>query len=101
MRVQPVSRWKLTFSGKEGWLITSEKDYCVTESQVINKIKEDIEILQYRMGGAEYLIKYLTQRIPDNEIAMIKTEIDDSIKTCGRESVVAKILEESLRLLSK
>jgi len=66
----------------------------------IDKIKEDIEILQYRMGGAEYLIRVLVQRMHENEVKAIESEINQTISNYGANSAVAKVLEESLRLLS-
>ncbi|RKJ90604.1 hypothetical protein D7S44_08035 [Pantoea piersonii] len=67
----------------------------------IDKIKEDILILQYRMGGAEYLIRTLVQRMHENEIKSVESEINQTIANYGANSAVAKVLEESLRLLSK
>lgn len=67
----------------------------------IEKIKEDIQVLQYRMGGAEYLIKIIVQKMHPNEIAAIETEINNNIQKFGQNSAVADVLNESLRLLNK
>lgn len=69
--------------------------------QDIDKLKEDIKILQYRMGGAEYLIRCLVQRMHPNETLAIELEIKDTIAKYGEDSAVAEQLHESLRLLSK
>lgn len=67
----------------------------------IDKIKEDIRVLQCRMGGAEYLIKIIVQKMHPNEIAAIETEIKNNIQNFGQNSTVADVLNESLRLLNK
>jgi len=69
--------------------------------QDIDKLKEDVQVLQDRMGGAEYLIKIMIQKMHTNEIAEIEKEIRKNIDQFGANSAVAKILKESLRLLSK
>lgn len=67
----------------------------------IDKIKEDIQVLQNRMGGAEYLIKVLVQKMHPNEIAEIENEIQKNIQSFGQNSTVVDIFNESLRLLGK
>lgn len=67
----------------------------------IDKIKEDIQVLQNRMGGAEYLIKVLVQKMHPNEIAQIENEIQKNIQSFGQNSTVVDIFNESLRLLGK
>ncbi|HDG1697542.1 hypothetical protein HII27_21185 [Kluyvera sp. SCKS090646] len=70
-------------------------------NQDIDKLKEDVQILQDRMGGAEYLVKILIQKMHTNEIKQIENDIKSNINKFGANSAVAKILEESLRLLGK
>lgn len=65
----------------------------------IEKIKEDLQHLQYRVGGAEYLIKVLTKRLSHNELSIIEKEIKETIVNYGGSTSVAKVLEESLRML--
>lgn len=67
----------------------------------IDKIKDDILVLQYRMGGAEYLIRCLIQRMHPNEIKAIETELNNSISNLPANSQPVNILNESLRLLQK
>lgn len=70
-------------------------------NQDIDKLKEDVQILQDRMGGAEYLIKIMIQKMHTNEIKQIENDIQSKINEFGANSAIAKILEESLRLLGK
>ncbi len=73
----------------------------MTDSQEIKQMREDIEMLQYRMGGAEYLVKYLTQQLSEDDLRLINKEISEAITNFGEDSTVAKILNESLRILSR
>lgn len=69
--------------------------------QDLDKIKEDIQILQYRMGGSEYLIKIMIQKMHPDEVKAIEEEIRKNINQFGSNNPITKILEESLRLLGK
>ncbi|MCW2484993.1 hypothetical protein J5069_03685 [Candidatus Symbiopectobacterium sp. NZEC127] len=73
----------------------------MSTSQELEIIKNEIEFLQHRLGGAEYLIKILIQKLPSEEITAIEKIINDNIEIYGSDSVSTDVLNESLRLLGK
>lgn len=54
-----------------------------------------------RMGSAEYLIKFLYQRLPQHEIDELGQEMSEALKSYGEDTFVGGLLTEGLRLLRK
>lgn len=79
--------------------LTISKVLKMTEANALKRIYDEIEILQSRIGGAEYVIKYLSQKLPPNEINDLIAEMEEAIKNYGEGSAVAKIMDEGLRVL--
>ncbi|WP_122095678.1 hypothetical protein [Rahnella sp. Larv3_ips] len=71
----------------------------MSDDKTIQDLKDEIETLQYRMGGTEYLIKLLVQKMHPNEIADIKSIMNEAISVHKQDGAVVKVLNEGLRLL--
>ncbi|EMS7100853.1 hypothetical protein WFP10_10430 [Yersinia enterocolitica] len=76
-----------------------DKEIKMSDAGILAKLQGDIEILQNRIGGAEYVIKLLVQKMHQNEIEEMEKIIQESIKNFGEESEVASVMNESLRLI--
>ncbi|HHK9583980.1 hypothetical protein H4O05_09350 [Citrobacter freundii] len=71
------------------------------EKVILEQMQQEITNLQARIGSAEYLIKFLYQRLPKHEIEELDKEMSESLKSYGEDSIVGEILSEGLRLLRK
>lgn len=73
----------------------------MANEDILNDILEEIKTLQYRVGGAEFIIKSLAQRMSPEELRLVELEIKNAIANYGPDSSVAKLMDNSLRLLGK
>lgn len=71
------------------------------ENIELEQLKKEIETLQMRMGSAEYLIKFLYQRLPQHEIDELGQEMSEALKSYDEDTFVGGLLTEGLRLLRK
>lgn len=73
----------------------------MSQEKDIEQLKKDLQILQTRVGGAEFVIKQLVQKLHPNEISALENEMKNTINNYGSNSAVTKVMEEGLRLIGK
>lgn len=71
------------------------------EKVILEQMQQEIKSLQVRMGSAEYLIKFLYQRLPQQEVDELDKEMSELLETYGADSIAGEILTEGLRLMRR
>lgn len=73
----------------------------MTHEEILDGLIEEVKTLQYRVGGAEFIIKSLVQKMSPEELTAVEIEIKEAISNYGSNSAVGEVMHNSLRLLGK